>query len=335
MKRILLIIALVLPWAASAQGFGPQEDRRPKVIIDNDLGGDPDGLFALAHHVLCNHLNIRGIIGAHVNAMPGTMSRGDQAAAAVEKANVLLDKMGLKGQFTVVKGASSPMTSPTEPMDSPGARLIIEEARQCSPERPLYVCMGGPLTDVASALLLAPEITPNIIVIWIGGQEYPFSHPQPWDGISEVEYNMNLSIPAGRVIFNESEVRLWQVTRDCYRSCLYSFASLERWITPLGEVGKYLTDELGVWRRFGSNSECYALGDSPLVLLTAMQTFFEPDTASSDFVITKAPYITEEGKYDFSRTGREIRVYTRLDTALMFKDMEDRLAVHAAKISER
>jgi hypothetical protein len=51
---------------------------------------------------------------------------------------------------------------------------------------------------LCGALLLAPEIAPNIIVIWIGGQEYPFGHPQPWGGISEVEYNLNLDIPAAR-----------------------------------------------------------------------------------------------------------------------------------------
>ena len=32
---------------------GPREDRRTKVIIDNDLCGDADGLFALAHQLLC------------------------------------------------------------------------------------------------------------------------------------------------------------------------------------------------------------------------------------------------------------------------------------------
>ena len=296
--------------------------------MDNDLCGDPDGLFALAHQALCQSVNLRGIVGAHLNGgRPG--QQADQAAASVQKANELLAVMGMEGRFKVVPGASGPMTDPKRPVDSEGARLIIEEARQCTPERPLYVLMGGPLTDVSSALLLAPEIAPNIIVVWIGGQEYEFGHQQPWGGISEVEYNLNLSIPAARYLFNDSDVRLWQVPRDAYRSCLYGFSSLERWIMPLGEVGKYLTESLATWRRFGGTTEVYVLGDSPLVLLTAMQTFFEPDTASCDFVETAAPFITEDGRYDFSRPGRKVRVYTRLDTALMFKDMEDKLAIHS------
>ena len=51
--------------------------------------------------------------------------------------------------------------------------------------------MGGPLTDAASALLTAPEIAPNMILVWIGGQEYSFGHQQPWMGVGEVEFNLN------------------------------------------------------------------------------------------------------------------------------------------------
>ena len=238
MKRLFFILCALLAatcLAASAQPGGLRGDRRPKVIVDNDLCGDPDGLFALAHQVLCVSTNLRGIVGAHLGAMHGGMVQGSsQSEASVQKANELLDVMGLGGRFKVVPGASGPMMDPKVPADSEGARLIIEEARQCTPDRPLYVLMGGPLTDVASALLLAPDIAPNMIVLWIGGQEYDFGHQQPWGGISEVEYNLNLSIPSARYLFNDSDVRIWQIPRDAYRSCLYSFSSLERWIQPLG-----------------------------------------------------------------------------------------------------
>ena len=312
-----------------AQPLGPQGDQRARIIVDNDFCGDPDGLVALAQQVLCNTVTLRGIVGAHLNA--GPIVSGNQADASVQKAQELLAVMGLSGRFTVVPGAALPMEDPGKPIDSEGAQLIIREARACTPEQPLYLLMGGPLTDAASALLLAPDIAPNIILVWIGGQEYPFGHPQPWTGISEVEYNLNLSIPSARYVFNDSPVRLWQIPRDAYRQCLYSFASWDRSIAPLGTLGKYLDDALIRWRNFGIGQEVYALGDSPLVLLSSMQTFFERDTASSDFVETAAPYITETGSYDFSRPGRIVRVYTRIDTALMFKDMEDRLALHAAK----
>ena len=326
MKRFLSFLFLLLASVTLIQAQPGGGDRRTKVIVDNDFCGDPDGVFALAQQVLSANIDLRGIIGAHLGGGNGPMARGDQAAASVQKAQEMLSVMGLDDVFPVVPGASSKMTDPLTPAESEGAGLIIDEARLCSPEQPLYVCMGGPLTDVASALLLAPDIAPNLIVIWIGGQEYPFGHQQPWGGISEVEYNLNLDIAAGRYLFNDSPVRLWQVPRDAYRSCLYSFASAERFIRPAGALGAWLMDSLATWRRFAQR-EVYVLGDSPLVLLSSLQTFFEPDTASSDFTETAAPAITEDGKYDFAKQGRTIRVYTRLDTALMFKDMEDKIAL--------
>lgn len=327
-KLTITLLALVLGTAFLAGQPRPREDRRVKVIVDNDFCGDPDGLFALAHHVLCEGVDVRGIIGAHVGGGEGPMGRGDQAAASVRKAGDLLDVMGLGGKYPVVPGASHQMDAPDDPRDSEGARLIVSEALQCTPERPLFVCMGGPLTDVASALLLAPGIAPNLVVVWIGGQEYLFGHPKPWGGISEVEYNLNLDISAARFLFNDSDVRLWQVPRDAYRQCLYGFVSMDRCIRPLGETGRFLVESMGMWRNFAQGS-VYCLGDSPLVLLTGLQAFFEPDTSSSDFQEVPAPAVTENGRYDLTRGGRPVRVYTRLDTGLLFKDLEDRLYIHS------
>lgn len=336
MKRKFIIVSLLcfvmgaFAWAQPPGQGGQRPDRRVKVIIDNDLCGDADGLFALAHQVLCESVNIRGIVGAHLGGRGGFSNASNTAEASCEKANEILELAGLKGKIKVVPGSPVKMESPDKPMDSEGARLIIEEAKQCTPESPLYLLFGGPLTDAASALLLDPSISKNVVLLWIGGQEYSFGHQKPWGGISDVEYNLNLSIPAGRYIFNDSDVRLWQIPRDAYRSCLYGYTAMDLKLKGSSPLADYLCESVGRMRSFGAK-EMYVLGDSPLVLLSSMQTFFEPDTASSDFVETEAPYLTEDGLYDFSHTGRKIRVYTRLDTGVLFKDMEDKLLLHACK----
>lgn len=57
------------------------------------------------------------------------------------------------------------------PVDSEGAQLIIREAMKNDP-RPLYSTFLGPLTDMASALLIEPRIADRCTVIWIGEQEH-------------------------------------------------------------------------------------------------------------------------------------------------------------------
>jgi hypothetical protein len=44
-----------------------------------------------------------------------------------------------------------------------------------------------------------------------------------------------------------------------------------------------------------------------------------------------APTIAEDGSYRYNHNGRSIRVYDRIDTRLMFADMEAKLALFAKK----
>lgn len=58
--------------------------------------------------------------------------------------------------------------------------------------------------------------------------------------------------------------------------------------------------------------ETYVLGDSPLVLLTALHTAFEPEAASSSYVTVPCPTINERGLYESNPRGRPLRVYTQI-----------------------
>jgi len=99
-------------------------------------------------------------------------------------------------------------------------------------------------------------------------------------------------------------------------------------------LGKYLAAKIGnimkMVGRYGSNiGETYILGDSPLVLLTALQSSFEADPSSSKYAIKMAPKINDRGDYEYNGKGRNIRVYNDLDTNLMFNDFFAKLELMA------
>lgn len=58
------------------------------------------------------------------------------------------------------------------PESTPGIRLLVEEARKASVEKPLVVVASGPLTTVANAVLLDPYIADRMVVFGI------YSHSQ-------------------------------------------------------------------------------------------------------------------------------------------------------------
>ena len=62
-----------------------------------------------------------------------------------------------------------------------------------------------------------------------------------------------------------------------------------------------------------------AVGD--LVLLTVLQSFFEPDVTSSEFAVVPCPTIDGHGQLTPRPDGRRVRVFTRIDTRVMFEDM--------------
>lgn len=331
MRKLIIFAVLCLlavPANAQFQSRGP----RTAVLVDNDLCGDFDGLYHLAHQLLCTSSDVRGIVGANLGAQRAWAQSDGQrnnAEISVQKALEVVELCGKTGKVTVKPGAPLPMTDDSTPAVSEGAQLIVDEAKKATPEKPLYLLFGGPLTDVASAWLMDPSISKNVILVWIGGQEYDFGNPLPAQyqtGSNEVEYNLRLDINAAKVVFNKSDLTIWQIPRDVYRQCLYGVSEIEDKIAPLGELGKYLYESMGF---LGKMSDAYVLGDSPLCLVSTLTTTFEAGPASSFYVTVPAPRITDDGHYDFSVKGREINVFKTVDTRLMFGDMESRFRLLA------
>lgn len=329
---LLAVLALFTPaLARSAMLLDDQTKPRARLIIDNDFGGDPDGLFQLAHHLLSPTMDVRGVIASQhypegFYGLPGSPEHGAEVATG------LLRAMGLESTVKIETGAPAKLAALDAPAHSAAADLIIREALREDTKAPLYVACGAGLTNLASAYLLEPRIGRRLRLIWIGGPEHEGVAPPP-PGALRIEYNLGIDPLAARVVFNHSDIPVWQVPRDAYRQAIVSYAELLLRVKPQGPTGAYLMDRLDDLRRRakGALGETYVLGDNPLVLLTALQTSWEIDPASSAYVTRRAPAITEAGAYAPNPEGREIRVYTRLDNRLMFEDFFAKLALLAAR----
>lgn len=297
---------------------------RMRVIVDNDFSGDPDGLFQLAHLLLSPSVDVRAIIGSHLKVGDGFDNSATQADNAAKKAGELLQVMDVKHSIPVIAGSNTAMPADSTPVKSEAVTAIIKEALRTDTQLPLYILCGAGLTEIASALLTAPQIANKLTLIWIGGPEYTdLAFPPP--NYSNPEYNLNIDIAAARAVFNRSTIPIWQVPRNAYRQALLPYSQLLVKVKPHGKVGSYLCGVLETLmvrlQTYKLNiGETYVLGDSPLVLLTALQSSFEPDPSSSYYAIKLAPTINQQGAYEFNARGRPIRVYTQLDINLMFND---------------
>lgn len=293
---------------------------RIKVILDNDFAGDPDGLFALAQLVESPSVDIRAIIGSHLHQGENWTAKGKPSATtAVENVNTLLSMMGKRGKYKVAEGSNTALRDTRTPIRTAATDVIIKEAMECSPRNPLYVLCGGGLTEIASAWMLNKDIAQRIILVWIGGAEYPGHMPPPG---AKLEYNTTIDTKAAQVIFNQSDIRLWQIPRNAYRQCLISRSVLHARTTGNNSVAKHLLSMLDSYIGPDKPAECYVLGDSPLVLISALQSNWERDACSSGYSFLPRPTVNDKGEYYFGDTKRStVKVFDRLDTYLMFEDM--------------
>ena len=223
---------------------------------------------------------------------------------------LLLRLMGLEDEVRVEAGATHAMPDESTPVDSPGARLIIEEAMK-DDDRPLHIAFYGPVTDMASALLLEPKIEDRgIRVIWIGGGNWPNGGR---------EYNLSNDIHAANVVM-KSNLEVWQVPRSTYRSMGVGYAELIEKVYPQGEIGKYLIEQL-LEHNAGTRPEMEyrSLGDSPCIGIIL-------DPECGQFSWRPAPTFDQQMHYIHSGQYRPIRVYENVNTRFIHEDLFAKLA---------
>jgi purine nucleosidase len=279
---------------------------RRRVIIDSDAKNEADDQFAIVHALLSPSLDLRGLIAAHF----GT-SRSDRSMEeSREEIDLLLHLMGLENQVTVASGASTRISDEQTARDSSGAELIIAESKLTSPEEPLFVAFLGPLTDMASAILLDPSIVKrNVVVIWIGGVGYGGVETYPG-----VEFNLRNDIAAANVVY-DSGMTVWQVPSNVYSQVSVSYAELEEKIGGTSKLADYLINQTVEWNRsyWPEPIESRSLGDSPAISLMLYPR-------GGNFRIIPAPRFGQEGHY-LPGSGHPIRVVESVDVRFLLEDM--------------
>lgn len=176
---------------------------RVDMVLDTDTRNEVDDQFALTYLLLCpERVNLQAIYAA-----PFQNERSVDARDGMEQSyGEILRLLGMMHRPTdglVYKGAGRFLQETgSRPVDSPAVRDLIARAMAGPEDKPLYVVAIGAITNVASALLLAPEIVSKIVVVWLGGHALYWPHTR--------EFNLREDPAAARIVL-ESGVPLWLV----------------------------------------------------------------------------------------------------------------------------
>ena len=304
-------------------------DRSIRVIADTDCNCECDDQFCIAHMLMTPRFDMRGIIAEHY-------AEPDSEQKSYEEIKRVMNLMDVEDSSTkVLHGAKEAMGDLHTPVESEGARFIVEEAMKEDP-RPLFICGQAACTNIASAYLMDPRIAEKVVVIWIGGRPYPEGG---------FEFNQNNDLNAARVLF-QSNLELWQVPFNVYTTMKVSFFEMLNHVYPCGKIGEYLVKHtMEVSGGISDNvigsrgcdmskgtaitsfgGELWSLGDSVCVGLMMNNTL-------GKFHMEEAPGgLTDKGFYEFSKGGnRQIRVYDTIDSRFIIQDMFEKFQFYFGK----
>ncbi len=283
--------------------------RRPlRVILDCDTANEIDDQFAIAYALGSPALDVRGVISVQNTLIHGAGS----VERYQEEAERVVALCGKAGSVPCLRGAIGPMETRETPVPSEGLDFLIAEAKQ----GPLTIIATGPITDIASLLLVAPEVREHLHVVWLGG----FPDVATYTRWRLGELNGRADIAAWRVLFEQPVTLLqlpgWPGVAKLvveYGPYLEELRALNR------PVATYLAEISDAWR-----SHREALGYGPQrrkILWDVANVAAVINPASVTVTPTATPTLDVAGAHDFDQTGRTVDVVTDLDAAWILADL--------------
>lgn len=173
---IIHLILAILLFAAF-----PSLAQKQKVWLDSDTGNEMDDLYAIVRLLKDPSVDVVGLSSAHFNN-PDLLvfekwnayeTEGLETMEDSQRLNeLIINTMGLES-IPHPKGADRQIGRAwggSEPRDSPAAQEIIKIAKALSDGEKLDILTLGALTNIASAIILAPDILPKIRVFALGAK---------------------------------------------------------------------------------------------------------------------------------------------------------------------
>ena len=230
---ILVAFALALTACASSLPITTSVPNTTRILLDADTANELDDLYAIAQVIAEPDLDLIALTSSHFNNTEiGTtgrwhaydttrdLGRGLDTVGASQRENkTILDLMGATGiphplgaremigySWGYFEGAPVP--------DAPAVDAIIAEGRAASPEGRLDLVAVGPLTNVAAALIKAPDIAPNVRVWWLGAG---------WkDGVwNKNRFNVRNDLNAADYLLDSPEVELIMMPTETARALMF------------------------------------------------------------------------------------------------------------------
>ena len=281
---------------------------RVRTVLDTDTYNEIDDQFAVVHAILSpEKLNLEAIYAApfHNNRSTGPEDGMEKSYDEILR---LLDFLQVKSDNLVYKGSRGFLSDGETPLHSEAASDMVERAMDGSDE-PLYVVAVGAITNVASAILLEPEIIKNIVVVWLGGNPHYWQHTR--------EFNLAQDIHAARVVLDSGVPFVHLPARGVVSHLLTTVSEMERYVKGQGKIGDYLVQ---IFKEYHNDH----FGWSKVIWdISATAYLVNSSWVPTDIV--HSPILTDTVTWSFDNSRHLMRVATSVNRDAIFRDLFQKL----------
>lgn len=179
MKRILFLVLLLVSFTSCVHNQAASGVKR--IIIDTDCGNGIDDFYAISRLLLDKNADVVAINAAHFNNStqmalhiygPDSQKPYDTAEESYQCIKQIVQACH-REDVKVYHGANFLTGDPWGEVDAPSpseaSAAIIREVRSLPSGEKLYILCIGAATNVASAILEAPEIASSLSIWMMGG----------------------------------------------------------------------------------------------------------------------------------------------------------------------
>ena len=207
-------------------------------VLDTDAYNEVDDQYAIAYMLKSpDRVNLKAIYAAPFSNPKSGYNAGKGMELSYEEIKSILSLA--KKDIPLYKGSEFFLKNEKAPVMSEAANNLASLAMSYSKEKPLYVVAIGAITNVASALLINPEIKDRIVVVWLGGHGLHFGDTK--------EFNMFQDIAAARAVMGSGVPFVQLPCMGVVSEFRVSGAEVEKWLlnkTPLSDyLGAYTVKE--------------------------------------------------------------------------------------------
>ncbi len=295
----------------------PKEGTIP-IVIDSDTFNEIDDQFAIAWAMLNpERLDLQAIYAAPFsNAMfSDNHYRVETAKEGMElsfnEIHKIVEKLNpLKKPPHICRGSTDYLKNSLKPVASEATKDLIERAKNS--DDVLHVLAIGAPTNIANALLLAPEIIEKIHIIWLGG------HAFDWQDTKE--FNLMQDIAASRVLLDSGAALTLIPCMGVANTLATSVPELEYYLKGKNPLADFLATESSKcpWIGFGNRKVIWDIATVGYALNADWYSCY----------LSPSPILNDNLTWSFDINRHIIRVVKFIERDKLFIDLFTKLIHH-------